>query len=275
MNIDLDALIEELKNLELGDDIARVAFFDADHTMWSGDLGDLAFNRALGQRRFLPEAAEPMAKLLEDSGGEAKRDPHADAEALYARYKEGGVDEVAIIDSQVLCYTGWQRDALVELGHEVMRDGLGDKIYAGMRELHAALRTLGIEIRVISGTSQELVEAGVSVFGIAPEMVRGARAKIVDGKIHGEMDGASTYREGKVVAMKAMIGEATAVAGFGDSTSDTPMLERCILRVGVNPRPSLRQHGESNDPDRWRFVIPPQTVDGTPVSPLTIDRVII
>lgn len=275
MDVDMQALIDELAKLEIAPDVARFAFFDADHTLWSGDMGDLAFAQALDERRFLPEAAAPLAALFDSSGGTPQNEPHADARALYERYKADAVSEEAIVEAMVVCFAGWRREALVELGSEIMRDSLSAKVYEGLPAVLDVIRNAGIEVRVISGTAQELIEGGVTALGIEPSAVRGATAAIVHGKIADYLDGPPTYRDGKVAAMRAMIGERTAVVGFGDSTSDAPMLGCCALRVGVNPRPALRAHAQSHEPERWRFVVPDRTVDGIAVQPMTTNRVIV
>ncbi len=282
-DLDLDGLLGWLDTRPWAEDgVAPYAFFDADHTLWSADLADVAVRRALAERRLKPEAQAALAPYLEAAGLKPSGEVHADYQALFARYMDGGVGELAIVEAMVLCFAGWLPAELVELGSEVMRDSVDALIYEGVDRLHETLRGAGLKIRVVSGTAQWLVEAGAARLGVEPRHVFGVRAAVEDGVLVGRMATPISYRTGKSEAMdgfvpKAADGRSARVAlALGDSLGDESMFERAAARVPVNPRPSLRAHVAADaEPARWRVWMPSRTRDGAPVHAITTDRIVV
>jgi len=274
-DISFDDLLREVEQLPLADEsVAPVAFFDADHTLWAGDLGDVVARAAMDQGLLKPEASEPVADILRRNGGSPTMDPIEDSRLILKRYFKDQVEEVDIISAQVVCYAGWTPSELHEFGQALFDEHLAHKIYDDMTALHEALKKTGIAIRVISGSPQWLVEAASARFDIPKEDVFGARAVIVDGKLSGTIEHPITYTDGKVDAMKHFIGDRKATIAFGDSKSDYPMQERCMIRVAVNPRPGVRKYAAENQPEHWRLWVPERTRDGEKVPRIDSDRVI-
>ena len=269
----LESLLDEIAAMSPADDFAKVAVFDADHTLWAADLADHAVQKAMRERRFRPEAREPVARILEAHGIAAAREPHADSRAIIDHYKQDRIGEVGIISAQVVCFAGWTPEEAVAFGREVFEESVGPLVYEGVAALHAALRARGIDIRVISGSAQWLVEGAVGALGVPGADVLAAQTYVEGDRITGYMADPITYRWGKVAALERLVGERGAWLGFGDSRSDVPMLERCAVRVAVNARPKIRLLA-AGDP-RWRQWFPARTVGGHAVERVETERVVV
>jgi len=273
--IKIESLLKEIEQLPFEDPkVAPVAFFDADHTLWAGDLGDLVARTAMKKNLLKDAAQAPIAAILRASGGTPEGDPNRDALAVMKRYFRDEVAEIDIISAQVICYAAWTPKALFDFAQELFDEHLAPKIYEDVAPLHAALRARGIEVKVISGSPQWAVEAACERMDIRAEDVYGARCGVEEGKLTGQMVPPITYKEGKVGAMQHWIGDKLATIAFGDSKSDYPMQERSMIRVAVNPRPGVRKYASENNPENWRLWVPERTKDGEVVQRIETDRVI-
>jgi HAD superfamily phosphoserine phosphatase-like hydrolase len=273
--IQIESLLEEIKNLPFDkEEVAPVAFFDADHTLWAGDLGDLIARTAMNHNMLKPEAQGPVAEILKRSNGTPSNDPNRDSQLLMEHYFRDEVEEIDIISAQVICYAGWTTQELFDFSQKLFDEHFAPKIYEDMARLHDALRAAGIDIKVISGSPQWVVEAACERLDIVKEDVYGARAVLDGDKITGVMEPPITYKDGKVGAMRHWVGDKIGTIAFGDSKSDYPMQERCMIRVAVNPRPGVRKYASENDPDSWRLWVPNRTKDGHTVERIETDRVI-
>jgi len=273
--ISIDSLLEEIqKSASETTEYEPVAFFDADHTLWAGDLGDVVARTAMNQGLLKPEAKDILAQILNRSGGESTGEPNADALALMKQYFEDKVTENDIISAQVVCYAGWTTKELFDFALEIFDREFEPKIYEDIPKLHEALRTAGFKIKVISGSPHWVVEAAATRLGIEKADVAGARAYVKDEIITAEMQLPITYKDGKVEVMSNWIGDKQAFIAFGDSKSDYPMQERSKIRVAVNPRPGVRRYAAENEPDSWRLWVPQKTRDGIAVERIDSDRVI-
>ena len=273
--ITIDALLEEIRNSSSDTtEYEPVAFFDADHTLWAGDLGDVVARTAMNQHLLKRDAKEIVAEILTRSEGEATGEPNADALALMKQYFQDKVTENDIISAQVVCYAGWTTKELFDFALEIFDREFEPKIYEDIPKLHETLRAAGFDIKVISGSPQWVVEAAATRLGIDSKDVAGARAYVKDGIITAEMQKPVTYKDGKVEVMSQWVGDKQAFIAFGDSKSDYPMQERSKIRVAVNPRPGVRRYAAENDPSSWRLWVPQKTRDGVTVERIESDRVI-
>ncbi len=256
-----------------------LAAFDADHTLWNADAGDLAWHAALGARSFRAPAREALAGELALAGARSSGDVHEDARALYALYKQDRVSEISIVRAMTACYAGWTVDELRALGQRIAREHLDPARYEGMAEVVAGLRERGLRVVVVSGSPTWLVAEGVR--GRLPvdadEDVLGAEVEVAgDGSgtsvLASTMREPITFFEGKVAALAARFPGRASFA-FGDSGGDVPLLESAArLAFAVHPRPALRKL--AGERARFRIFAPARTVSGTPVRAPGTDRVI-
>jgi len=252
-----------------------VAAFDADHTIWKADVGDLAWHAALESRRLTALAGEALARELELAGAKPSGDPHADARAIYSLYKEDRVAEDSIVRAMTVCYAGWRVEEVRALGREIARSVLDGARYEGMLEIVRGLVQRGIRVVIVSGSPVWLVSEGVrGVLPIDPDRdVFGAEAEVREGTVGTRMLEPMAFFHGKVAVLDQAFSKRPPLFAFGDSLWDEPLLRHAAkLGFAVNPRPRLRKVAEENE--RIRVFEPSRTVSGELVSPHGTDRVI-
>lgn len=273
--VDLEALLAEIRALPEDPAFAHAAVFDADHTLWAGDLGDDAFLKALGERRFRPEAQPAIAAILARSGEPSSGDVHTDAARVHALYKADKVSEQDIIALELVCYAGWTKDEVRALAREILAAGLEARFHAEAEPLLRALESMGYQLHVVSGSAHWLVEAAVAGLGIHAEHVLGARVHTEGERLSPRLWEPLTFWEGKLSAIETWLEHRRPRLVFGDSAGDLAMLVSAQLPVAVNPRPGLVRALDEQRPGAWRRLLPRQTTGGHPVTVHQTDRVIV
>jgi phosphoserine phosphatase len=198
----------------------KVAVFDCDGTLWSGDAG-YGF----------------MAWTLEQ--GLVSRSTSDWIDTRHRAYLQGHVSELAICGEMVQIYAGLRDQELRAAAAQYVAGFVRRRIFAEMAALIAALRQAGVELWAVSSTNKWVVEAGVRDFGIPAERVLAAEVKVVDGLITSQIADVPTD-EGKAASLRR-IGLDRPDAVFGNSIHDLAMLDIARNPFPVNPSPALLQ----------------------------------
>jgi len=196
----------------------RIAVFDCDGTLWSGDAGS-SFMHWTVENRILSQSAI-------DWLGER-----------YRGYLQGQVSEAAICGEMVQVYQGLTEATMREAAAEFFRTHIEPHIFPEMSDLVQALEARGTEIWAVSSTNDWVIEEGVSRFRIPANRVLSARVAIVDGRVTASVLDVPTD-EGKVRAL-AHAGITAPDAVFGNSVHDAAMLAIARRAFPVNPSPAL------------------------------------
>jgi phosphoserine phosphatase len=198
----------------------RIAVFDCDGTLWSGDSGADFFYWQV-ERGMLSEA---VAKWAVDR---------------YADYKLGKVDEEIMCGEMVTINNGLPEADLEAAAAEFFPAVVEHRFFPEMHNLTHALRAQGCELWAVSSTNVWVVREGVKRFGIDPENVLGAcvhiDAGLITDRIHRVPSG-----PGKATALKEVLGK-TVSACFGNSVHDLAMLEAAERPFAVNPNLDLEK----------------------------------
>jgi phosphoserine phosphatase len=198
----------------------RVAAFDCDGTLWSGDAG-YGF----------------MAWTLEQ--GLVSRSTHDWIDTRYRAYQAGNVSEEAICGEMVQMYAGL-RDGELRAGAAQYVDAfVRGRIFAEMAALVASMRKAGIELWAVSSTNRWVVAEGLRDFGIPEERILAAEVRVADGLITSEIIDVPTDAA-KATALRR-VGLPHPDAAFGNSIHDLAMLELARCAFPVNPSPALKE----------------------------------
>ena len=197
----------------------RVAVFDCDGTLWSGDSGADFFYWQIDRGMFPKDVAERAA-------------------ARYADYKQGKIDEDTMCGEMVTINAGLALQTLEEAA-EVFFSSVEKRIFPEMLRLTRELASIGCEVWAVSSTNDWVVREGVKRFGIPHRRVLAASVHIEDGQI-----------TDRLVRVPSGPGKATAIAEvlkkpvdvcFGNSIHDLAMLEVARHAFAVNPNPDLEK----------------------------------
>ena len=204
----------------------RVAVFDCDGTLWSGDAGS-SFTRWSIDQGLL--SADAVAWLDE----------------RYRGYLSGKVSELAICGEMVQVYRGLSESDMRAAAAEFFSTQIERNIFPEMLDLIRQLQAANTEIWAVSSTCDWVIEEGVSRFDIPPNRVLAARVAIANGLVTDTIQDVPTD-EGKVAAL-ARVGITAPHAVFGNSIHDAAMLAIARTQKGtsgafpVNPNAALLQ----------------------------------
>ena len=199
----------------------RVAVFDCDGTLWSGDAG-----------------SEFMKWTIE--AGLVSREVVDFIDSRYRSYLRGEVSELAICGEMVQMYQGLHEDEMRRVAKVYFAEYVRPRIFPEMKSLIEQLHQLGTEIWAVSSTNDWVIEEGVRDLGIPADHVLAARVKVVNGIVTNQVLNVPTD-EGKVTALRQAGVDAPDVV-FGNSIHDAAMLAIAARPFAVNPSPALAAH---------------------------------
>lgn len=196
----------------------RIAVFDCDGTLWSGDAGS-GFMRWTIDTGLI--SATQIARL----------------NARYDGYTSGEVSEAAICGEMVQVYRGLSVETMRNAAAKFFRERIEPHIFPEMLALVTKLQQDNVEIWAVSSTCDWVIEEGVRRFNIPADRVLAARVACDDGIVSDHILGVPTDH-GKVIALhRAGITAPDAV--FGNSIHDAAMLAIARRAFPVNPSPAL------------------------------------
>ena len=213
----------------------RVAVFDCDGTLWSGDSGADFFYWQIDRGMFPHQVAERAA-------------------ARYADYKQGKVDETIMCGEMVTLNAGNPVQMLQEAAEEFFSSIVEKRIFPEMLRLTRELESTGCEVWAVSSTNDWVVREGVKRFGIPRRRVLAASVHIEDGQITDRLIRVPSGR-GKAVAIAEVVQKQVDVC-FGNSIHDAAMLELARHPFVVNPNPDLEKIAQEKS---WHIYWPSGT----------------
>jgi HAD superfamily phosphoserine phosphatase-like hydrolase len=196
----------------------RVAAFDCDGTLWSGDSGENFFDWEINKGVVSAEVGRAMR-------------------ARYLEYKAGKVSEEDMCGEMVTMHRGLSETTMMQAAREFMSSAFPGRIFPEMQQLVQKLDQQGCEIWAVSSSNEWIIRAGMEQFGVEPDRILAAKAEV-----HGDLVTDRLVRipsgPGKPKALQEMVKKGIDAA-FGNSRWDTEMLMIAKHAFAVNPNPDL------------------------------------
>lgn len=196
----------------------KVAIFDCDGTLWSGDAG-YGF----------------MAWSLEQ--GLVSRSTNDWIDTRYRAYRAGTVSEETMCGEMVQMYAGLRDSELRAAAARYVGEFVRERIFPEMLALAAAMRKAGIGLWAVSSTNRWVIAEGLRDFGIAEDRILASQVRVANGIITSEIVDVPTGPSKATALRRAGLPHPDAV--FGNSIHDLAMLEMARCAFPVNPSPSL------------------------------------
>jgi phosphoserine phosphatase len=215
----------------------RVAVFDCDGTLWSGDAGSGFMTWSMEQGLVSRSTSDWM-------------------DTRYRAYLAGNVSEFAICGEMVQIYAGLRDEELRAAAAQYVTEFVRGRIFPEMTALVALLRKAGVELWAVSSTNRWVVAEGLRSFAIPEEHILAAEVRVANGIITSEIVDVPTD-EAKAAALKR-VGLPAPDAVFGNSIHDLAMLEMARCAFPVNPSPALLEAAAKRG---WGY-FRPQTTEG-------------
>ncbi len=196
----------------------RVAVFDCDGTLWSGDSG----------YGFMVWSIEQ---------GLVSRSTSDWIDNRHRAYRAGQVSELDICGEMVQIYAGLREQELQAAAAEYVDQHVRSRVFTEVAGLVELLLKRGVELWAVSSTNRWVVAEGVRPFGIPAQRVLAAEVKVSAGIITSDLLDVPTD-EGKAASL-TRVGLHRPDAVFGNSIHDLAMLEIAAHAFPVNPSPAL------------------------------------
>ncbi len=204
----------------------RVAAFDCDGTLWSGDAGETFFDW------------EVREGIVSAEIGKAMR-------TRYAEYKAGKVSEDDMCGEMVTMHKGMTEAVMMTAASDFMEHVFPGKMFSEMQELVSRLQENGCEVWAVSSSNEWVIRAGMKAFGIGEDKILAAKVGVESGVITDRLIRVPSG-PGKPKALGEVVGKEIDAA-FGNSRWDIEMLAFAKHGFAVNPNPDLeaaaRQRG--------------------------------
>jgi HAD superfamily hydrolase (TIGR01490 family) len=209
--------------------MTRLALFDLDHTLLTGDSDAL------------------WCEFLMDQGVLDRGEFQPRNDDMARRYGEGSVGAEDFCDFYVATLAGRTLAAWRPWCERFLSEVIAPRIPASARALVASHRARGDRVVMTTATNRVLTELTAQHLGIADLLA--TEVEVVDGCCSGRTRGVLNMREGKVARLHAWLVEqglpddALADAVFySDSINDVPLLQAVGHPVVVDPDTRLRAH---------------------------------
>jgi len=209
--------------------MTRLALFDLDHTLLSGDSDVLWCEFAIAERLLNRAEFEPRNQRMAD------------------RYAQGIETPAEFCGFYAQTLTGARPDAWQGLRERFLCEVIAPRIPASSRELVERHRAGGDRVVLTTATNRFLVELTARDLGI--DDLLATEVEVVDGAFTGRNTGVLNMREGKVERLRRWLeGEGlppTALADaafYSDSKNDLPLLLAVGHPVAVDPDDVLAEH---------------------------------
>ena len=204
----------------------RVAAFDCDGTLWSGDAGETFLDWELKRAVVSSEVNQAVR-------------------ARYLEYKAGKVSEEDMCGEMVTMHKGLSDAAMMKTACEFMAGSFPGHIFPDMQLLVRRLHEEGCEIWAVSSSNEWLIRAGMQQFGIPDDRILAAKVELEDGIVTDRLVRVPSG-PGKPQALREVV-KKDIDAAFGNSRWDADMLAIAKHAFAVNPNQDLeaaaRQRG--------------------------------
>src|SRR5579862_6743133 len=159
----------------------RVAVFDCDGTLGSGDSGYGFMVWSIEQGLISPSTSDWI-------------------DNRHRAYRAGTVSEMQICGEMVQIYAGLREQELQDAAAQYVKEQVGHRVFAEMAALVETLRQRNVELWAVSSTNRWVVAEGVRPFGISEKRVLAAEVSSVAGIIGTEIVDVPTD-EGKAASL--------------------------------------------------------------------------
>ena len=206
----------------------RAAFIDVDKTLLPGSSLYL-FARGLYRRGFYS-----LRDILGFAVGQLTF-------RLTGAEGQAGMD--AARENALAFIEGKRRSDLVQLGHDIVVEVIGPRIYPGMRRVIDAHHAEGDHTYLVTAAPRELAEGIAAYLGMDGAL--GTEAELVEGVYTGRLLGPVLHGPAKLDAVVALADrkgfDLRECSAYSDSVNDRPLLEGVGHPVAVNPDRVLRE----------------------------------
>jgi protein phosphatase len=241
--LDLAAVLDRLEAARAQHPDGVVAF-DADGTLWSGDVGEDFFHALIARQAIRDQARDALVANAHEFSvkvdlGAAPTDV---ARALYDAYIEGRFPEERTCEMMTWACAGWTKGEIGRHCKGVVEVGrLSSRIHEEVRGVLEWARAKKVRVIVVSASPREIVETAAAKLGIKGLDIVASTGLYEGDVMIAKAERPIPYGDGKVTALRKLIGKKAILGAFGDNAFDLAMLSQAMVAVAVRPKERLRK----------------------------------
>jgi phosphatidylglycerophosphatase C len=240
-SVSAEAVVERLERLAVeAPSNERILAFDADGTLWSGDIGNDLFEALLLERAIRPEAHEALLAEARDVGIAAEGSATDIARALWDALLAGQYDEARAFGMMAWAFAGYSLTEVRQFAARVFAaKNLESRQHTFLEPIFAWARREDVQIWVVSASPWFGVEVAVAPLGILPAHIIAMRPRQRGDTILPGLAAPAVYGPAKPESLFAACPGKELLAAFGDSSYDAALLAASRIPVAVRPKPGL------------------------------------
>ncbi len=236
-----EMLVRRLENARVSQDSRETMLaFDADGTLWSGDVGNDLFHALIDAQAVRETAYEALVREAETFGIAYSGKATDIAQTLFAAHETGSYPEERAFAMMAWVFAGRSMSDTIAFSRDVVKaTNLESRLHRFLDPVFDWARKENVAVWVVSASAQWMVEIGVAMFDIPSDHVIGMMPVIHNGFVTPELAGLPIYGPNKPIVLRKACPRGVLLGGFGDSSYDAALLNMAKVPVAVRPKPSL------------------------------------
>lgn len=243
----IGAMVPLRKPSEIVENLERERFlverpalaFDADGTLWTGDIGIELFESLVARKAVREKALGPLRELAIRFGLEMHEEPSEQAALLYGGFLDGKIPEDIAFAMMAWVFAGFdigEQEAFIERFLEEAR--LEARMQKELSPIWDWAKDREIPTYIVSASPRALLVLAMERLSLDAHVV-GMTPAISQNEIEPWVEEPIPYGAGKVAAFEEAAPDLELMAAFGDSAFDAALLSRARIKVAVRPKASL------------------------------------
>lgn len=216
--------------------------FDADGTLWRGDVSEDVFRHALAAELLREPAGACLADLCREYALDATGTPTMLARRLWHAHERGVIAERPTYEMMTYCYAGFSLRELHDLADLALASSLPSRLVSAVGPILSWARAAGLPVHVISASPTPIVSRAARHWAIEPERVHGSDAQTdARGIIAPRLARAIPYAERKAHIAREVLGAVPVLGALGDSSFDAELLALADVPLVVGDKPGVAE----------------------------------
>ncbi len=239
--ISSETLVEHLAQARASvDNHELMLAFDADGTLWSGDVGDDLFHALIHAQAVRTDAYAALIREAETFGIAYSGNATDVAQTLCAAHQAGKYPEERAFAMMAWVFAGMSLSDAIAFSERVVKEtNIEGRLHRFLDPVFDWAREQNVAVWVVSASAKWIVEIGAAMFGIPSKHVIGMMPVIRNEFVIPELAGVPIYGPNKPMILREASPRAVLLGAFGDSSFDVPLLNMARVPVAVRPKPSL------------------------------------
>jgi phosphatidylglycerophosphatase C len=213
--------------------------FDADGTLWDGDVTSDLARLVMKERPLLPDGLSRLQAIAAEHHLPLGRDVYAQLALLALGFAAASLPDVRAVECMAIAFSGLEATLFEELAvRAIEQANLKGRFRPELGRVFEWAHARGLPVVVVSASPCLVVRCALSSLGLEVSAVLGAESRVSGGRLTPDLTRPVLVGQAKVEALR-LHSTAPVLAAFGDDVRDLPLLGVARLAVAVQPTAQL------------------------------------